>query len=404
MAIPVITRLRSGQRGMVLIAAALTIVLLIGMLGLAFDLARMYTARNELQAFVDAASIAAAFELNGTAFGIVHAKDKVNNYPGKWGFEAYAPENVTTTFSNEANGTYVETPANPAGYTYVRVTAQAPVRLYFLPGFSVTAPPPALPPPAPPPALWLLVIGKIQTIGAEATSGQFLETGFNNGLIPYSPDALNINDPVNWGLTRGAMHTLRWPPLGLRNKTKQWCDGDEAAGYVTPNEASDRGFIDIAGNGAAAIRDAIVNNKQTRPLYVGDVVVDDQGNRGTESDALRERHGQDRDSASLNYAEYMANINDPLSLSPKGNGRRFVIVPIRNPWNNVVLGFGGFFLHGDVCMLGGDGVVPLPDPGQGGGGGQNSSTCCAEFVGPAIVPGRPGGGGNTGAYSVRLFK
>jgi Flp pilus assembly protein TadG len=379
---------------MVLIAAALTVVILFGMLGLAFDLARMYTARNELQAFVDAASIAAAFELNGTTAGLDHARDKAQNYPGKWGFENYRPQNIAVTFASEANGAYTENPASPAGLTFVRVQSEANVRLYFLPGFSTIAA-------GPPPAAWFLVIGRDQLLRARATSGQFTETNFRNGLLPYSPDAHDPADMVNFGLTRGQMYTLRWPPMGLRDNKNQWCDGDEAANFVTPAGANDRGYIDIAGNGSNDIRQAIINNLQTRPLAIGDVVNDDGGNRGTESEALRDRFWQDTDPTSLTYPEYLAKINDPNYTGPKGNGRRFVIVPVRNPWNNVVVGFGGFFLHGNVCMQGGD---KLTDDWNGGGALQNASVCCAEFVGPAIVPGRQGGGGNSGAYRVKLFQ
>jgi Flp pilus assembly protein TadG len=387
-------RLRRRQTGMVLIAAALTVVILIGMLGLAFDLARMYTARNELQAFVDAASIAAAMELNGTTAGLDHARDKALNYPGRWGFETYRPQNITVSFASEANGTYSETPASATGLMFARVQAEATVRMYFLPGFStLTA--------GPPPAAWFLVIGRDQLLRARATSGQFLEDEFRNGLLPYSPDAHNPADKVNFGLTRGQMYTLRWPPLGLRDNKNQWCDGDEAANFVTPADANDRGYIDIAGNGSNDIRQAIINNLQTRPLEIGDVVNDDGGNRGTESDALRERFWQDTDNTSITYSEYLNKINDPSYTGPKGNGRRFVIVPVRNPWNNVVVGFGGFFLHGDICQQGGDN---LDGNWNSEGGLQNASVCCAEFVGPAVVGGRRGGGGNSGAYRVKLFQ
>ena len=386
-------RFRSGSKGMVLIAAALTIIFLVGMLGLTFDLARMYTAKNELQAFVDAASIAAAFELNGSNAGIDHAKNKARNYPGKWNFQSTLPQNITILLSAEPGGPYVENPASPAGIKYARVTADAPVRLYFLPGFSTLAPPP-------PAGAYLFLIGRDQTIQAIATSGQLLVTEFTNGLLPYAPDAHDPADKNNAGFMPGRMYTLRWPPNGQRNKKDQWCDGDEIANFVTPSAASDRGFIDIAGNGSADIRDAIVNNKQTRPVAVGDTVVDDGGNRGTESDALRERFTQDSDSVSQTYQQYLNKINDVNYNGPKGNGRRFVIVPIRNPANNVVVALGGFFLHSDVCAQGGDSLL-----GTGNGnGGQNSSTCCAEYVGPAVVGGRRGGGGELGAYKVKLFQ
>ncbi len=59
-----------GRRGFVLIAMSITMLLLLAMLGLAFDLGRVYIARNEAQVFTDAAAMAAASRLDGTAPGI----------------------------------------------------------------------------------------------------------------------------------------------------------------------------------------------------------------------------------------------------------------------------------------------------------------------------------------------
>jgi Flp pilus assembly protein TadG len=385
-------RFRSGSKGMVLIAAALTIIFLVGMLGLTFDLARMYTAKNELQAYVDSASIAAAFELNGTNAGLDHARDKARNYPGMWNFQSTRPQNITVGLSAEPGGPYVENPASPAGIKYVQVNADAPVRLFFLPGFSTLAPVPT--------AAYLFLIGRDQLVRAVATSGQLLVSEFADGLLPYSPDAHDPADKKDAGLMPGRMYTLRWPPNGQRDSKSNWCDGDEIANFVTPGGSNDRGFIDIAGNGSSDIRDAIVNNKQTRPVAIGDTVVDDGGNRGTESDSLRARFDQDYDTTSQTYQQYLSKIDDVNYNGPKGNGRRFVIVPVRNGNTNEVVTFGGFFLHGDVCKKGGDSLMGSP----GGSGGANSSTCCAEYVGPAIVGGRRGGSGELGAYKVRLFK
>lgn len=388
-------RFRSGSKGMVLIAAALTIIFLVGMLGLAFDLARMYTAKNELQAYADAASIAAAFELNGAMVGIDHAKDRAQNYPGKWNFQSTPPQTVTVEFATDPGGPYLTNPVSPAGIKYARVNADAPVRLFFLPGFSTLAPTPV--------ANYLFFIGRDQTVRGTATAGQLLLSEFVNGLLPYAPDAHNPADKKNAGLMPGRMYTLRWPPNGQRTKKNQWCDGDEIANFVTPGASDDRGFIDIAGTGASDIREAIVNNKQTHPLAIGDTVVENSGNRGTESDALRERFNQDSDTTAQTYQQYLNRIEDVNYNGPKGNGRRFVIVPVRDGNTNVVVTFAGFFLHGDVCLQGGDSLMGQGNGGNGNGG-QNSSTCCGEYVGPALLGGRRGGGGDLGAYKINLFK
>ncbi len=61
------------QDGFVFITVALAVVVLFGMLGLCFDLGRMYITRNELQTYVDSASLMAAMELDGTDQGVINA-------------------------------------------------------------------------------------------------------------------------------------------------------------------------------------------------------------------------------------------------------------------------------------------------------------------------------------------
>jgi len=394
------TRVRGRSRGFVLVTAALTMVMTLGVLGLALDLGRMYVARNELQAFVDAATIAAAFELNGSNGGLDHARDAVSSYRSlnRWNFNNTQPESVTTEFATTGAGPWDPAPASAVGVQFVRVRARASVSLYFMPGFSATAPPST-------PAAMLLNIGRTHQLWAAAMAGQDLITSFRNNLLPYSPDAIDVA-AADFGLTRGGMHTFRWPPPGQRAQTKNYCDADEAAAYMS-NDPAQRGFIDIGDNGvsgsggSAFIRQAIISNVQSRELEMGDILEGRPGNRGTESDALRERVSQDTDTTSQTYAQYLARMNDATFTGPRGNGRRFVVVPINNPLNNAVLGFGGFFLHGDICAPGGDSLLGSP----GGGGGANVVTCCAEYVGPALVPGRrAGSGGGAGAYQVRLFQ
>jgi len=389
---------RRARAGFVLLTAALTAVMLLGMLGLCLDLSRMYVAKNELQAFVDAASIAATFELDGTAQGITSARNRAKGDPNRWGFQNSTAQDITVLFSDSFNGAYESNPANPLNISFVRVTARGNMVLYFMPGFSTlsNSPSPEEPPPSPPLAmLWLAGIARHQSIQATATSGQATVTSLDRGLVPYSPDAITPEDP-NFGYLPGQMYTLRWPPPGMRKNAKNWCDGDEAVGFTSPSPEAQRGFIDIgdpAGMGSDFIRQAIVSDAQTHPLAIGDTIVGAAGNRGTESDALRERYGQDTDTQSNTYAEYMT--------SGEGNGRRLVIVPVNDPATNVVLGFAAFFLHPNICKseVGGQGG------GGGVGGGQNDvAPCCAEYVGSALVPGRRGAGSTPGAFRVRLFQ
>ncbi len=407
-------RRRFRSKGFVLIAATVMAVVFLGILGLATDLGRMYVARNELQAFTDAAATAAARHLDGSDTSLTHARTEAQNYPNKWNFQTANVQNIQVTFAELANGPYAASPP-AAGVKFVRVQGETPVTVYFLPGFSTLAPgPPVLPsPPVPaPPAMMLFTIARQHLLRATSTSGQFQITTFSEGLVPYSPDSINPADLANYGYVPGQMFTMRWPPPGQRSQPNDWCDGDQAANFISPSPASQRGFIDIGdvgGNyggytgGAAFIRQAIVSNIQSHPLAIGDLINPVPGNRETESDALRERYGQDADTVSQTYDQYLSKINNPAWSGVRGNGRRLMTVPINDPANDVVLGYANFFIHNDICSMGGDSL--LGNGGQGNAQGQGGmNACCAEYVGPALVYGRRSGSRVGGAYQVRLFQ
>lgn len=64
------------QRGATAVLAAITIVVLVGMLGLVIDLGVAYVRKTELQNAADAAALAGARELDGTAAGVGLARDQ----------------------------------------------------------------------------------------------------------------------------------------------------------------------------------------------------------------------------------------------------------------------------------------------------------------------------------------
>src|SRR6266853_201900 len=72
------------QKGFILIAMSVCMFLLLAVVGMAFDLGRVYIARNEAQVFTDAASMAAAAQLDGTAAGLDRARAAVAALPGHW--------------------------------------------------------------------------------------------------------------------------------------------------------------------------------------------------------------------------------------------------------------------------------------------------------------------------------
>lgn len=88
-----------ARRGFVLIAMCAMLFLLMAVVGLAFDLGRIYIARNEAQVFTDAAAMAAAAQIDGTEAGFGRARQAVAHLPARWNFGTAKFENVTVEFS-----------------------------------------------------------------------------------------------------------------------------------------------------------------------------------------------------------------------------------------------------------------------------------------------------------------
>ena len=65
--------IRNQKSGFTLVTVTIGILVMIGMVGLAIDLGRMYIVKGETQTFVDSASLAATLELDGTADGLSRA-------------------------------------------------------------------------------------------------------------------------------------------------------------------------------------------------------------------------------------------------------------------------------------------------------------------------------------------
>ena len=368
---------RKDQRGfsMLLLASAGTVMF--GMLGLAFDLGRMFIVKNELQTFVDASAIAACRMMDGSQAGIQSAHNTATagplgaTRPNGWNFDVNAVANITDTYATSFNGTYDSYATASGGgtnsYRFIKVTANATLPLYFL------AVIPGLP--------------TSQLMQTTAVGGQNPQSTMNNGrMMPFAPDAHDTADTRNFGLTVGSSYSLKW---GNGNTTT--CAGD--AGFTPPgNPPSEHGFVDIGeGNSNSNVRTAIMYgtypNANSNPSSVsaGDTLGGVPGNRGTSIfDALDSRAGQDSNDTSTTYSDYIA--------SGTGNGRRIVTVAIAGPWsgngNNAhttVLGFANFFLA----------------PSYSG----TSGPICATYIGPASMNGNGSGGTDgTKIYSVMLYQ
>jgi uncharacterized membrane protein len=110
------------RRGFVLIAMSVAMLLMLAAIGMAFDLGRVYIARNEAQVFTDAAAMAAAARLDGTEDGLHRARAAVARLPMRWHLGTEEFQGVTVEFS--ADGQRWElSPRQAAAVEFVRVTA-----------------------------------------------------------------------------------------------------------------------------------------------------------------------------------------------------------------------------------------------------------------------------------------
>jgi len=69
-------RRRFKQRGYILLSVGSGAIVLLGAVGLAVDLGRMYIVKGEAQTFADSAALAAVLELDSTSAGITRARPR----------------------------------------------------------------------------------------------------------------------------------------------------------------------------------------------------------------------------------------------------------------------------------------------------------------------------------------
>jgi Flp pilus assembly protein TadG len=369
------------ERGIALIATAASLIAIVGIAGVSVDLGRMYIAKSELMAYTDAASVAAALQLDGTAAGITRAQNAAAGMASwanamGWDFATKPVAGATLQFAmgfvatpNAPDpATWDPNPPNPADYRFVQVTASANVPLTFMQAFQ------------------LFQSGSstgLSAVAASSVAAQALVTNFPQGLLPFSPIAPS-NVPDDFGMTPGVQYTIRYPSGGGLKKDDV-CAGDQNQTYWNSLPSDDRGFW--GNTSAAALRGEIVDTTQSSTITIGDPVPMVGGNKNTEGAALDSRVNEDSDPTSATYADYMA--------LGKGNGRRVIGVPVNSgPPSFDAIGIAEFFLLPTPAYLAVTGTTPI----------------CAEFVGPYVEgSSHPGAGatanlGNTGGYVVRLIQ
>jgi uncharacterized membrane protein len=114
-------RKTSRESGFVLIAMSVAMLLLLAVMGLAFDFGRVYIARNEAQVFTDAASMTAAATLDGTETGLERARQAVARLPMRWNLGTKAFTGVVVESSTDKQSwARVTAPDNQVEVTFLR--------------------------------------------------------------------------------------------------------------------------------------------------------------------------------------------------------------------------------------------------------------------------------------------
>lgn len=133
-----VRRVRDDRRGAISVITALTLVVLVGFVGLAIDTGRMLAIRTELQTAVDSCALAGALELNGQADAPNRALLAAQFLAAANRSNFQSASTVLTasqvTFSASVNGPFVQAASVGSGPArYVRCAANLPgIATYFL--------------------------------------------------------------------------------------------------------------------------------------------------------------------------------------------------------------------------------------------------------------------------------
>ena len=228
---------RNGERGSIMIMAAIFMVLLFLMIGMAIDLSRVYMVRAELQNAADACALTAAKELNGGTTGIDGAIARAQAVLNTHGFAKAGVQVATVSFaqtldqnpyiaaydSSNAGVTPAAAKAAAANIRYVKVTTQ-PVSMTVL--FAVQA------------------LGTTNTQSREAVAG--ISIGLS-GFCDFFPAAVGLPDQDTTDSVNGQPVFTPPPPGTIMTLNFSQGTGNEAV-------VNDHDFIilevpDLNGNG-----------------------------------------------------------------------------------------------------------------------------------------------------------
>jgi Flp pilus assembly protein TadG len=434
MTVPQTLSRRNSQRGMVLMTMAVTAIAMIGAMGLAIDVGHIFIVKNETQAYVDAAAIAAALQMDGTTAGITRANTAATNLSAHWNFDSATLSSPTVEFSSASSGATWYTSGNVTStlapnMTYARVTKTVAPNIYFVP---------------------VMMANPVytQNVQSQAIAGQVpfsTNTTIPAGLGPFmgvaacshgnSVTQCEATASSNFGLTVGNIYDLQWPQYGSKrsgcdpngtgtaltacfNATPGPCPGDVALDGGSANPMQE-----VAGNWGAStngywgnpststINQYILDTKQLQAVSIGTDLAPYFANGDKQGTAkiLDDRVNQDTvnfdiagvgGSGPQKLADYLANSSR--------NGRRLMPVPMVFPNNtgSQVVGYGLYLLMTNVSSTGSSDFY---EKGDGGvtSNGQGNDPYCAIYAGPWILGSSNGGvtsSSSSGGGRVRLVQ
>ena len=117
---------------------SVAMLVMLAVMGMAFDFGRIYIARNEAQVFTDAAAMTAASKLDGTDAGLDRARQAVARLPMRRNLGTKSFTGVVVEFSpDKQSWARVTAPDNQVEITFLRAVGGPDV--FAVPAHSVSA-------------------------------------------------------------------------------------------------------------------------------------------------------------------------------------------------------------------------------------------------------------------------
>lgn len=410
---------------------AITAIAVIGAMGLAIDLGHIFIVKNETQAYVDAAALAAALQLDGTTAGITRANSAATNLSAHWNFDSATLSSPTVEFAALASSSPYSCSAT--WYTTANVTsALAPTMICTRVTKTVT------------PNIYFVPVVMTnpvytQNVQSQAIAGQVdfaANTSIPAGLGPFAGvaacsgtvSACEQTAP-NFGLTVGTEYDLQWPQY---NQNRNGCSTDAANCFNSSPCPGDVTLHTGGGNGdpmnevkswwgasingywgsqsTSQLNAYILDQQQLTALAIGANIQPNlsSGNKQGTAKILDDRVNEDvvNYDTSGNSGSGAQKLSDYLANAAH-NGRRLMPVPMVYPdaaGNTTVVGYGEFLLMSNISAAGTSDYYAKGDGGITSKGTGNDPYC-AIYAGAWVIGATNGGvGSSSGGGRVRLVQ